>query len=64
MLFRSVRVNDRFQINDPAFANRLWLETGLNELVLGGDEEEEGDGGMTAEEKRNMWWVTFLMAAL
>lgn len=55
----AVRVNDRFQIIDPAFANRLWLETGLKELVLGGDEEGEeesaGEGGMTAEEKRDMW---------
>lgn len=30
----AVRVNDRFQIQDPDFANRLWLETGLKEAVL------------------------------
>ncbi|OIW30852.1 hypothetical protein CONLIGDRAFT_594858 [Coniochaeta ligniaria NRRL 30616] len=30
----AVRVNDRFQINDPTFASRLWLETGLKEAVL------------------------------
>ena len=30
----AVRVNDRFQINDPTFARRLWLETGLKEAVL------------------------------
>jgi hypothetical protein len=30
----AVRVNDRFQINDPSFANRLWLETGLKDAVL------------------------------
>ncbi|KAJ2902775.1 putative L-ascorbic acid binding protein [Zalerion maritima] len=29
----AVRVNDRFQINDFAFALRLWAETGLEELV-------------------------------
>lgn len=31
----AVRVNDRFQIDDPAFAERLWSATGLEELVLG-----------------------------
>ena len=56
----AVRVNDRFQINDPAFANRLWLETGLKELVIGGDEEGGEEGGMTAEEKRKMWYVHIL----
>lgn len=30
----AVRVNDRFQIQDPRFADRLWLETGLKEAVL------------------------------
>ncbi|KAJ9133343.1 L-ascorbic acid binding protein [Coniochaeta hoffmannii] len=30
----AVRVNDRFQIHDPAFASRLWLETGLKEALL------------------------------
>ncbi|KAH7037126.1 uncharacterized protein B0I36DRAFT_62052 [Microdochium trichocladiopsis] len=30
----AVRVNDRFQVQDPAFAQRLWLETGIQELVL------------------------------
>ena len=29
----AVRVNDRFQIHDPAFASRLWRETGLKEAV-------------------------------
>ncbi|KAI3321520.1 hypothetical protein HD806DRAFT_154765 [Xylariaceae sp. AK1471] len=30
----ATRVNDRFQINDPQFAQRLWLQTGLKEAVL------------------------------
>ncbi|KAL6885971.1 hypothetical protein GGI43DRAFT_426471 [Trichoderma evansii] len=30
----AVRVNDRFQINDPSFARRLWDTTGLKELIL------------------------------
>ncbi|KAI1436926.1 hypothetical protein GGR50DRAFT_154705 [Xylaria sp. CBS 124048] len=29
----ATRVNDRFQINDAAFARRLWLQTGLKEVV-------------------------------
>lgn len=33
----AVRVNDRFQVNDPAFANRLWLETGLRDVLMGAD---------------------------
>lgn len=41
----AVRVNDRFQIYDPAFASRLWLETGLREAVL--------DEGM-----RDSWYVS------
>ena len=30
----AVRVNDRYQIDDPLFAERLWSSTGLKELVL------------------------------
>ncbi|KAL2128236.1 hypothetical protein VTI74DRAFT_9468 [Chaetomium olivicolor] len=33
----AVRVNDRFQIDDPKFAHRLWAETGLMEVVLSED---------------------------
>lgn len=32
----AVRVNDRFQIDDQKFADRLWYETGLKEAVMGG----------------------------
>ncbi|PKS09206.1 hypothetical protein jhhlp_003820 [Lomentospora prolificans] len=28
----AVRVNDRFQVNDPAFARRLWDDTGLKDV--------------------------------
>jgi hypothetical protein len=31
----AVRVNDRFQIEDPGFAERLWSETGLKDVVEG-----------------------------
>lgn len=30
----AVRVNDRYQIDDLQFAQRLWLETGLKDLLL------------------------------
>nr|POF01380.1 hypothetical protein CFP56_21328 [Quercus suber] len=30
----AVRVNDRFEVDDPAFAQRLWTETALEALVL------------------------------
>ena len=40
----AVRVNDRFQIDDAAFAERLWSETGLKDLILA-----QGDSGAVRE---------------
>lgn len=37
----AVRVNDRFQINDPAFAVRLWEQTGLKEALLEGEDVKD-----------------------
>lgn len=37
----AVRVNDRYQIDDPVFAERLWSETALKNLVTGAAEGEE-----------------------
>ncbi|KAL5331514.1 hypothetical protein ACEPPN_001048 [Leptodophora sp. 'Broadleaf-Isolate-01'] len=55
----ALRFNDRFQVFDEGFANRLWLETGLRELVCGSEgegDEGEGEGdGMTKEERRELW---------
>jgi len=51
----AVRVNDRLQITDPIFANRLWLETGLRELVNGNSDAEHEDGAMSPEERRRLW---------
>ncbi|PPJ55153.1 hypothetical protein CBER1_05412 [Cercospora berteroae] len=41
----AVRVNDRFQINDPVFAEQLWSGTALKELVknYAVDEDQQGD---------------------
>ncbi|KAM0270439.1 hypothetical protein ACHAQH_009414, partial [Verticillium albo-atrum] len=38
----AARVNDRYQVEDPAFARRLWLDTGLREALH-------------QEEVRNLW---------
>lgn len=39
----AVRQNDRFQVHDPAFASRLWRDTGLRDALLlaGGQGREE-----------------------
>lgn len=54
----AVRVNDRFQINDEGFAKRLWEETGLRGLILGGVEsaDEEGEG-MSESERKQLWYA-------
>ncbi|KAJ9624913.1 hypothetical protein H2203_004863 [Taxawa tesnikishii (nom. ined.)] len=48
----AVRVNDRYQIDDPAFAQRLWEDTALKELVLNGDV----DGAVLSPEERKKLW--------
>ena len=35
----ATRVNDRFQIDDPAFAERLWKDTALHDLVLSSEDQ-------------------------
>ncbi|PVH93668.1 hypothetical protein DM02DRAFT_603687 [Periconia macrospinosa] len=53
----AVRVNDRFQIEDKVFAERLWEGTGLRGLVLGEGEGEDGEGEEEGgEEKRRELW--------
>ncbi|KKK24742.1 hypothetical protein ARAM_006933 [Aspergillus rambellii] len=43
---RSVRVNDRFQVQDERFADQLWRETALKELVtVRALETEDDDNG-------------------
>lgn len=41
----AVRVNDRFQVDDAVFANRLWESTGLKEALT------------ENEDVRNLWYV-------
>jgi hypothetical protein len=39
----ALRVNDRFQVEDPAFAEHLWSMTSLKDLVTGSDMNWGGD---------------------
>ncbi|KAK5698908.1 hypothetical protein LTR97_006557 [Elasticomyces elasticus] len=48
----AVRVNDRYQINDPAFAERLWSDTALKQLV----EHPTIDGReLNSDETKHLW---------
>lgn len=52
----AVRINDRFQVDDATFAERLWSETGLREIVeqlASGD----NDAALTTNEprRRDFW---------
>lgn len=49
----AVRVNDRFQINDPAFAQRLWYDTALEKLVTGQANSDEPL--RTPEQWKELW---------
>jgi len=46
-------VNDRFQIDDPVFAERLWSLTALKNLVLGIN--EEGGLGLMKDAQVKLW---------
>ncbi|KAK5164793.1 uncharacterized protein LTR77_009457 [Saxophila tyrrhenica] len=48
----AVRVNDRFQVDDPIFAERLWSSTALKEIV----ENPVIDGeALNERQKRELW---------
>ncbi|KAF2011055.1 hypothetical protein BU24DRAFT_427264 [Aaosphaeria arxii CBS 175.79] len=48
----AVRVNDRFQIDDPAFAERLWRETSLKDLITG---KAEGTLDLDDSQRKELW---------
>lgn len=53
----ALRVNDRFRVDDWGFAERLWRETGLKELICGEIEKDyEEDGEKLSEEDRKELW--------
>ena len=48
----ALRVNDRFQVDDPVFADRVWRQTALKQLV----EEASIDGQVRNEQQiRDLW---------
>lgn len=49
----AVRVNDRFQIDDPAFAERLWNQTSLKALVT--DVAEGGNLDLSVAQRKELW---------
>lgn len=50
----ALRVNDRFQIDDPDFAERLWSSTALKNLVLNNASSDMGNPVME-EESTKLW---------
>ena len=50
----AVRVNDRIQFDDNAFAEQLWASTGLNDLVIGAVSQYE-EGGLTSKKLQKLW---------
>ncbi|CCU82006.1 hypothetical protein BGHDH14_bgh04779 [Blumeria hordei DH14] len=51
----ALRVNDRFQIIDDAFALRIWEETGLKDLILSASNGATELGGREEIEQRELW---------
>tara|TARA_R110002003_G_scaffold200_1_gene15639 strand:- start:7480 stop:7995 length:516 start_codon:yes stop_codon:yes gene_type:complete len=49
----ALRVNDRFQIDDAAFAESLWSQTALKTLVTGG--ADDGALDLTDTQRRELW---------
>ncbi|KAL9101339.1 MAG: hypothetical protein Q9163_003386 [Psora crenata] len=50
----AVRVNDRIQFDDFAFAQKLWQSTGLSKLVSGTD-RPEAEGRLSQESAKKLW---------
>ncbi|KAI4148801.1 MAG: hypothetical protein L6R39_002682 [Caloplaca ligustica] len=56
----AVRVNDRFQVDDPAFAEQLWNTTGLRDLLTRDKTDSEGP----KQEVTRLWGGEFLYGLL
>ena len=50
----ALRVNDRYEIDDPDFAEKLWSSTALKDLVL--NDPSNGKGDSTLEKKSMKLW--------
>lgn len=46
---------------DAAFANRLWTETGLRELVCGTKDERHDEDAMSQEHRTDLWLEDFVV---
>ena len=55
----ALRMNDRYQVDDPDFAEKLWHSTALRDLVHNHSSSNEKDG-MTEEEGRKLWGGTVI----
>lgn len=52
----AVRVNDRFQIDDPAFAEMLWNSTGLRDLVMNAEQLPHDPAQGDRPDKVKQFW--------
>ncbi len=51
----ALRVNDRYQVDDPEFAAKLWNSTALKELITGQVSGNDEEDSMLDEDKRKLW---------
>lgn len=51
----ALRVNDRFQVEDPQFAEALWSGTALKALVTGSNSNSPDDGVKHADALQKLW---------
>ena len=51
----AVRVSDRIQFDDSAFAEQLWGSTALNKLVNGSNDGKDEAATLTQEGARSLW---------
>lgn len=51
----ALRFNERFQILDQTFSNRLWLETGLRELICGQESLTDGQEKLDKLGRKDLW---------
>ncbi len=50
----AVRVNDRIQFDDNAFAEQLWTSTGLKDLVTGAASHAQ-EAGLAHDDLKKLW---------
>lgn len=56
----ALRVNDRFSVEDWDFAERLWRDGGLEELLKDGGDAHAGEDGYREQDRdrlKKLWYV-------